>query len=404
MVVVGLVGCAHTSSGLGRLTFVGQVAVTKAGGSARRAHSGQVLAEGDQVHVTVGVANVRLASSGTIELRVGTILTLSTTARLSGGAILIQPTGGPIAVAVPQGTLVVRSGAAQLAMDSPAQLVAKVYRGTSQLDVKGYSPTTVAAPREVDLSPTTHLPAVAIPLHYLAKDPWDTLYLASAEQFSGVLSAAAVGFDAQVPATTSDTAAFYLQLLPSLSSRPDFVSAFNQVVEQQVSGASGARAGDYLIASVIAQRGTHGTFATRLAEELAFSAQGAPWGFVAYDQGVMDLNDVLDDVLIGIGRADLPFAAPVPGQITLGPPAATGKSPTIGSPSQPGASRTTVPSTTPTTTAPNSGSPHPPITATTTPPLIQLPVPLVTGPLGSILNPLLDPLIQALNNILAGKG
>jgi hypothetical protein len=39
----------------------------------------------------------------------------------------------------------------------------------------------------------------------------------------------------------------------------------------------------------------------------------------------------------------------------------------------------------------------------TGPPLIQLPVPVLPGVLGTLLNPLIDPLIQALNNLLGGK-
>jgi hypothetical protein len=414
IVAVGLAGCAHTTNGLARLSFAGQVFVAKAGGIAHRAHNDQVLEAGDQVRVATGQADIRLAGSGVLQLRAGSKLTMAATPSLNAGDVLIQPSDQTIRVSAQQATLVVASGAAQFAVDTPttpvastpvaSTLVAKVYQGTSKLDVAGHVPATIAAPREIDLSPDSHFPLAAVPLHYSAKDAWDVLYLGAAVSISSDLAAAAAGFNAQVPATMGDTASFYQQLVPTLGGQSDFVATFD-AIEQSEPAANVVKPGDYLIASVIALRGNQGSFARRLIGALTFSAQGAPWGFVAYDQGVTDLDGVFNDVLAGIGRASLPFSTTSPNQIAIGPPSTVAK-PATGS-SSPAVTTPTTSPTTPTTnptvtTTPNQG--HSPTTPTTVPPLIQLPVPLVTGPLGSILNPLLDPLIQALNNILAGKG
>ncbi|MDQ1377820.1 MAG: hypothetical protein QOE15_1993 [Acidimicrobiaceae bacterium] len=402
IVTVGLAGCGHSSTGLARITIDGQAQVTPPNGQAHAAHSGDVLKAGDTVQVTVGDAAVRLLPSGVLQLRTGTQLVIGKTPRLASGAILIQAIGRAVQVSAQESTLVVPAGVAQLTVGTVATgMSVKVYQATSHLDIAGNPPTPIAAPRQITLTPQTRLPVQTSPLQYQDSDAWDHLYLASAEAISTQLGAAATGFNAQVPANQGKDAAFYQQLVPELSDRADFVSAFDGV--QHAPAAAAARAakpGDYLIASVIALRGTHGTFTDRLTNELAFSAQGAPWGFVAIDQGVADLTGVLNDVLAAIGRAALPFTGAPASQIAIPPPPSSPSTPTT-RPSRP---TTPTTRTTTTTTPANPRQPRP-ATPTTTipPPLLQLPVPVLPGPLGAILNPLLDPLIQALNNILAGR-
>jgi hypothetical protein len=336
-----------------------------------------------------------------LELRAGTDLTIDKTPYLTSGAVLIQPTGGAVQVAAQAATLIVASGAAQLAVGAPATgLLAKVYAGQAELDIPGNPPAPIAAPRQVILVAETRLPVTALPLHYLDADPWDHQYLSEAEVVSTQLGAAANGFNSQVPPGQGKDAAFYQALLPNLGGQPDFATAFASVQRSQPGGAgAAAKPGDYLIASVIALRGTRGTFESRLNDEMVFSGQGAPWGFVAYDQGVTDLTGVLNDVLGAIGRASLPVGGGPASQIAIGPPATN---PPLATTRPPG--RTSTPTTTATTTPSNPRQPRPPTTTTTTTavPLIQLPVPVLPGPLGSLLNPLLDPLIQALNNLLGG--
>ncbi|MDQ6615901.1 MAG: hypothetical protein M3083_14490 [Actinomycetota bacterium] len=400
LVVIGLAGCSRAVSqtGLGRLTADGQVQVIGSDGGSHAGHSGEVLNAGDRVHVVSGHATVRLQPSGVLELRAGSQVVVDQMLRLTAGAVLVQSSGGSLAVAADAATLVVPSGAAQLDVGGVAGLVAKVYQATSHLDVAGNAPVNIAAPRQINLTPGVSAPTQPSPLRYQDSDSWDRQYLSEAETISSQLGAAAIGFNAQVPANQGKDAAYYQHIVPTLNGRSDFVSAFEIVQRQQpVSPAPAARPGDYLVASVIALRGSRGTFESRLNDELVFSAEGAPWGFVAYDQGVTDLSGVLDDVVAAIGRATLPFTGPPSSsQIALGPPrtvAPPTTRPTIRQ--QPAVAPTTVPTP---------GRPRPPtITPTTTRPLIQLPVPVVPGPLGPILNPLLDPLIQALNNILAGR-
>jgi hypothetical protein len=394
---LGLAGCSHTSTGFGRLTVDGQTKVASNGRDFRAAGTGDILRAGDRVQVTAGRAAIRLLAGGDLQLRAGTTITVNKTPRLTAGAVLVQAAGHPLQISALDATLVVPTGDAQLAVGSlTTGLTVKVYVATSHLDIVGNPPALIAAPRQINLTPQTRLPAQASPLQYVDADPWDHLYLSEAATIATQLAAAAIGFNAQLPAT--EPPAFYLQLLPSLGSQPGFMAAFAQVEGQQPTGPTAAMPGDDLIAAVIALRGTHGTFASRLSDELTFFDQGASWGFVAYDQGVEDLNGVVNDVLAGIGRTTLPIGtAPTP-QSASSPPTTVNSTPTT----RPTTQRT------PPTTAPLGTPGHPrsqPVVTTTTTllPLLHLPVPLLPGPLGSILNPLLDPLIQALDNILAGK-
>jgi hypothetical protein len=399
VLAVGLAGCGHSSNGMARLTTNGQVQIIPAKGDPRQAHNGEVLHAGDRVEVTAGQAALSLVPAGVLQLRTGTQITVDTTPQLTGGAVLIQPVGRELRVAAQRATLVVPAGVAQLDVGSiAASLTAKVYQATSHLDIPGNPAVAIAAPRQITLTPETHLPVGASPLQYLDSDAWDHLYLATAMTVSAQLAAAANGFNAQLSANQGKDAAFYQQLLPALSGRSDFVDAFSSAQKQQPIGAApAAKPGDYLIASVIAMRGTRGNLESRLSNELVFVAQGASWGFVAYDQGVTDLTGVLADVVAAIGRAALPFTGAPASQIAIGPPGG-GTTPTTRPGTRP------PPTTTPPTTIPSNPRPPRPVTTTTTPPGGLLPVPLLPGPLGSILNPLLDPLIQALNNILAGRG
>jgi hypothetical protein len=397
LLAVALAGCSHSSSSFARLTVDGQASLVPPGSSTRTAHNGEGLSAGDRVRVGSGQAAVHL-KNGTLQLRAGSELIVDDNLRLLAGAVLIQPAGQPLRVSAQTASLNVPSGAAQMALgSSTSTLTAKVYQGTSELNLDGNPPASITAPRQAIVATDNPQPVQATPLKYEDTDAWDHLYLAPAIAFSGQLAAAAGGFNAQVPANQGKDAAFYQQLVPGLSGRSDFVSAF-QVVDRTQSGGSACTPGDCLIASVIALRGTRDTIQNRLANELAFYGQGAPWGFVAYDQGVTDLAGVLNDVLSAIGRASLPFTGPPGTAVALGPP------PTAAPPTT---RPTRVPATTPTTSPRVSRSPTTTTTTTTAPagppPLIQLPVPAVPGPLGNILNPLLDPLIQALNNILSGK-
>ena len=398
LLAVALAGCSHSTNSFARLTVDGQASLVTPSGGTRTAHNGEGISAGDRVQVTSGEASVHLRD-GMVQLRAGSELIVDDNLRLMAGAVLIQPAGKPLRVSALTASLIVPSGAAQMALGGSAStLIAKVYQETSELDLDGNPPSSIAAPRQAIVAADNPQPVQATPLKYEDADGWDHLYLAPAIAFSGQLAAAAAGFNAQVPANQGKDAAFYQQLVPGLSGRSDFASAF-QVVDRTPSGGSACTPGDCLIASVIALRGTKDTIQTRLANELAFYGQGAPWGFVAYDQGITDLTDVVNDVLSAIGRATLPFTGPPGTAVALGPP------PTAAPPTSRPTTR--VPATTPTTSPRGSGSPTTTTTTTTAPagppPLIQLPVPVVPGPLGNILNPLLDPLIQALNNILSGK-
>jgi hypothetical protein len=399
IVTVGLVACSSTNTGIGRLTADGQVDVTPPHGVARPAHSGDILRAGDQVVVVAGDAAIRLLPNGVIQMRVGTHLTVNKTPRLTSGSILIEPTGTTVRVFAQDATLVVPDGVAQLTVGSiTTGLISKVYMGTSQLDIPGNPPAPIKAPRQIILTPETRLPVEALPIQYQDSDLWDHLYLSEAETISSQLAAAATGFNAQVPASEGDEASFYQQLLPGLDGQPNFASDFETIEHEQLVSPPAAQPGAYLIASVIALRASAGTFEDRLSGGLIFFSQGAPWGLVGYDQGVMDLPGVLNDVLAAIGRATLPITGAPASQIAIGPPPAVGGA----APHTGGSPTTTTPATSATTPA---GRNQPASSKKVPPPAITpLPVPVLPGALGSLLDPLLDPLIQALDNILSGKG
>lgn len=393
-IAFGLAGCGGSGNrGVGRLDVNGQVTVTSAHGATHTGSSGLVLQTGDRIQVTSGEAMVSLVPNGQLHLRAGTVLTMNKTPDLADGSVLVQPSGTAVRVSAERATLDVVSGAAQLSVGSgTSDLTAKVYQATSRLDVPGNPSVTVAAPRQVILTADTHLPVAPVPLQYRDGDSWDRLFLATAVSISTQLGAAVSGFDAQLASNQGMDASYYQQLLPALSGRSDFVSAFETVEKQP---AAQARPGDYLIASDIALRGKRGSFTDRLNGELLFASQGASWGFVAYDQGVTDLNGVLSDVLAAIGRAALPFTGTPNPQIAIGPPATT-TPPTTRPPR-------TTPTTVPATSSPTRNTPTTP--PTTAPPAVTPTTApgVLPGVLGQLLNPLLDPLLQALNNILGGK-
>ncbi|MGH9125935.1 MAG: hypothetical protein ACRDZ8_14585 [Acidimicrobiales bacterium] len=402
---LGLAACSGSSTkGIGQLTVVGVVRVTPSHGSAHLVHTGYTFHAADMVQVVNGDAAIDLAPSGMVLMRPGTNLVLGPTLRLVVGDILVQPAGHTIKVATPEATLVVPSGAIQLAMPTAGNLGVKVYQSTANVEVAGSPPVAIAAPRQVVLTSQTQPPLQVVPLQYRDDDTWDRQYLAQAVEVSTQLAAAATGFNAQIPAADASDVAFYQALLPQLAGRADFVQAFDAVIQHQATPSAKSMAGDYLMASIIALRGARGSLQDRMNAELAFFAQGAPWGFVAYDQGVTNLSGVLSDVLGAIGRATLPSSGSSP-QIALPPLSTT--SPTTVPPATktPTSTPTAIgpPVTTPTTVPATPTKPTGP-TTTTVPPLIQLPVPIIGGPLGNVLDPLLDPIIQTLNNILAGKG
>lgn len=396
-----LAACSSSSKGFGQLTTDGTVRLTPVNGSSRLIRTGAAVHAGDVIQVMAGTAAVQLVPSGVVQLRKGSQISLGTPLRLLSGSALLEPIGRTLQLATNRATLVMPGGAAELMMAADGSVVAKVYQSTARLDVAGGGGVGISAPREVDLGASGSAPVQVVPLRYQASDPWDHLYLAEPEQISTQLGAAVTGFNAQVPAGEGNNPAFYQMLEPDLATRGDFVPAFEAVSQNASLPSSATMPGDYLMASIIALRGTHGSFEQRMTGELAFFAQGAPWGFVAYDQGVNDLTGVLNDMLTAIGRAKLPVTGPSSPQIAIAPPPATA---TTAPPTTPSRGRSS-PSTT-TTLPPTPGHVQkPPATTTTTaPPLIQLPVPVIPGPLGNILNPLLDPIIQALNNILSGKG
>ena len=390
VLAASLAACGGGSSnGLGRLTVTGVVQYASAHGTLHPTGSGQVLRAGDLVQVTSGTALIRLVPDGVVELRAGTAVTVDEVPRLTAGDVLIEPAAHPLRVSSANATLVVPAGAAQLAMNAGLDggLTAKVYRDRSSLQIEGNPSLAIAAPREALLKVTSRLPIPATPLRYDDTDAWDRRYLATVEAFSRQLTAAATGFNAQLPSGQTHDAVYYQRLLPEL---------MTSVVAESLQGQAPAKPGDDLIALAMAMRGRRGAFGDRLRQELAFKADGADWGLVSVDQGISDLGQVLNDVLAAIDRASLPFTAPGSGQVAFGPlPPLAAPAATPTTRPRPGAR--TTPATVPAARTPTPAQfPSP---STTVAPIIGH-LPKTGTPLDPLLGPLIDPLIDLLNRIL----
>jgi len=273
-------------------------------------------------------------------------------------------------------------------------LTVKAYISTASLVAPGRPALAVRAPRQASVTDRDLLPQSALPLAYDDTDPWDHRYLASADALGRQLTADVRGFDAQLTPSQGHTPGFYKLLLPRLNGQAGFDAVFSKVQGSATTpGQPGvATPGNFLVGSAVALEGKMGTFAERWLSEFAFAGEGANWGLVAYDQGVTNTPVLSDEVLVAIGKAPLIFTLPLPQRtLQLGLQANAGTTTTA-----PG---TTTPSPLKKRTTPPTSSPPP----TTPPPSGPLPQVPVTGisPVDKLLDPLLNPLVDTLNNLLS---
>jgi hypothetical protein len=378
----GLAGCSRSSaSGAGRLEVGadGQAEISRPGQDRREITGSRNLTYGDRVRILRGTAVLRLPDNRRLELRLGTDVEIQG----DQGSKDIRPTliGGDLLVVSGDRPLPVTLSGAELAVQGDSRisrgvaLLVAAYKGTAQLSAGG-STLTVPALRQAALPATGQFPTKVSPLEYSPTDVWDQRYLSDAIELSNELTARSQGFTAQLGAGEGRSATYFRDLIPRLAAEPGFTPAL----------VNASRApGETLVGATIALEGGRGTFAERWAAVFAFRDEGAPWGLVAFDQGV-DRVRVLGTVEAAISSGPTQFAA--------GPPTRTPSSvalPTVGSPPT-----TSVPATTtPTTVRPRTGATTP---TTTAPPTTST---TLVGPLNTG-SPLIDDTVNSLVNTLTG--
>ena len=379
----GVAGCTRSSTPVaGRITVDGQAEISRPGEDRRELTGSRGLEVGDRVRMLRGTAVIRLPDDRRLELRLGTDVELSAVDQEK--QVRPELIGGDLLVVSDDAPLVVRVAGADVAVQGDARisrgvaLLVATYEGSTQLSSEG-STSTVPALRQAALSPTGRFPTAASPLEYSPSDVWDQRYLSDAIELSNQLAARSDGFTAQLGPTEGRSFNYFRDLLPRLAAEASFVPSL----------VSASRApGETLVGAAIALEGTRGTFAERWGAVFTFRDQGAPWGLVAFDQGVSRVP-LLETIERAISRGPNAFA--------VGPPTRTPSS--LAPPRRPGPAPTTsVPATTPTTAGMRPGGSTPttvrPATAPTT---TRVP----TGPLNTG-TPVVDGTVSSLVDTLTG--
>ncbi|MEX2658247.1 MAG: hypothetical protein WD232_01020 [Acidimicrobiales bacterium] len=366
------------------------------------------LSTGDRVQLVEGFGVLALGGGASLELREGRGVAADSEAEVgepavlrAGDALLRAPTAARVVIA---GTEVgLAGGAARLARTSGASV--GVYEGLVGLSSGGRTlPGGVPALRQVTVATLGAVPARAEPLDYDpdAPDPWDRRYIGRAIELGEALEARSVGFTASLADGEGIDADFLADALPSLAAEPAFA---DNLIDD------GRAAGDLLVGAAIAVAGDEGGFRERWRSTFAFRGDGARWGIVALDQGVLDLS-LLDTVDAAIGGAPLLFGPealalaglPAGGALRTGP-AVGGGDP--GSPVPPPSPP--PPSPPPPEPPPEPPGPLDPVTDPLPPPVadpldpILEPLEPALEPLAPILQPLepvIDPLAELLGDIL----
>ena len=354
----------------GRLEIQGSALVGHVGNE-RTVHSVRELTTGDTVVLTTGAARVDLPSGGYVELRRDSRITLDHGPELMAGSLLVVPNGAPVTVES-LGTLVRgTAGATRLTVNLGLQV--DVLAGAADI-------TSAGRQLEVPALRSAHVPAVGlvpgqpVALVVTADDPWDQRYLAAVIDSGAALENLSRGFTGQAGRGDGRSVAFYQSLLPGLAGQSEF---------DQSSVDGGRPPGETLLAAAVAMRGRRGdSFHARFADGLGFRAEGATWGLVAADQLVSSLPDLVNLVSAALGQSPQPAVAVAVGPQNAGPTAPL-----------------PIRSTTVPTTAPRSNALRPPATTpTTNAPTAPA---AANAPLNGLLTPVLDPVLNVLNGLLA---
>lgn len=351
-----------------RLTVSGVVTLTPPGGAERIIYSGQDVDFGDTVRVDEGTASIELSDGRIYELRAGhgdaepSQVEVGAVPEVVSGEVLLSD-GFPVTVAVGPVTITAR-GATRVSADVPA-----VTSFVGDSEIQGFDGVTeVPALRALILQPDAQLR----PLQIDIADPWDRRYLEDAHSLGVRLEALSLGYTSDLQSTTNLNADFFGTVLPELGRESDFTDDLLT---------PGRPAGETLVGAVIVLSGSDGTFRDRWISVFGFRDQGAGWGLVARAHDVVS-TPVVDSIELALGAS--PLSDDPPPSSTTTPPT------TVPEPVDDPAPSTTAPP--PTTTIPPTTTPPPPP-----------PEPENTGILEGVLAPVTDLLDEMLGVLGLGS-
>ena len=375
----------------------GRAEVASPGAKAEVERGSRAVKFGQRVKVLEGTAVIRLDRGRQLDLRTGTNVVLQDAAKdgnrpvsqpqLLENDLLVQaPPGNRLTVST-EGTDVIVSSSARISR-GPV-LVVSSYGGDVELR-SGDRSTTLSGLREVTVDADGRIVAGPVPLSYDANDPWDRRLLGEAIDVGNDLEARSKGFTAQLGANDGRTVGFLTGLLPALANQPSFGPGLFDAARPP---------GESLVGAAIALAGSQGTFEQRWAGIFGFRDQGAQWGLVALDQGVVRAP-LLGAIDTAIGRGPRSFEPePLPGDggVAAGGGSGPGGGVTSGSSGSPSSGTTIVG---------GSGSPGVSSPVPTTVPPATGPIPTV-GPVDTgipLIDDTINALVAALTGLLRGLG
>jgi len=358
------------SVGEGRLTAHGRAAVTSVTGARHEVTGVVALHTGETVEAIEGTMSVELPDGSTVEGRASykasdaTRLKIVRPVELLAGDLLVVAKNGTDVLAAGNRIHLDESVDGDNAMRVTRSLAvgAGVYRGSVSFDSAGQV-RSVAALRSLEVT-SLGRPTSPTALRVDDGDAWDRRFLGEAIDLGHTLDKYAASYTETLGTANSGSPAYYRSLLPSLADEAGFTA--------DLLAESPHQPGDTIIGAAIAALSRRGGFAQRWHDVFAFRDARATWGLVALDQGVAG-GPLLAEVQNALNQTPFPFAQ--------GAPPTSALTPTTG---------TTAPST-PTTTQP--GGP-----TTTQPP----PPPTTLAPVPPTGSPLVDGLVNDVNQILGG--
>jgi len=396
-----------------RVQVDGVVLVVHADGSSSPLEDGDVVLGGEEVRVQSGSVVIELASGAVLEGREGAGEVASTRVRIGespelvagdllmrgGTPVTVGAGGNDVAFSPPGGDT---DGAARIRRGLSVTVGA--YRGAAELDSAGQE-RTVPALRQLSVASLGRPPAAPDPIRLNSTDSWDLRYLGVAFELTRRLDALSQAYSSNFGAAGASAQAI-ATVLPEAADEPAFGPA---LIADDDGGGGNRPGGETLVGVAIALLGRGGEFEDRFREVRAFRDDGAEWGLVALDQGVAEgvLVDLVESAF-GQGIEPAEVAAPAAGPAAATPSAPTsvptaagggagnetsGSTPPLSTPNTPSAPTPTVPPTVP---------PPPTLPPELTIPPILPPPPDGQGVLPDTGVPLLDSIVQPVDDLLGG--